>query len=93
MPITKSAKNALRQNKRRRAENSPHKINLKNLTKKALLLARQSKVDELKGHLTAIYKAVDKAVKKGILKKNTAARRKSRIAKKLNALLATAQQK
>lgn len=35
--------------------------------------------------LAAAYKAIDKAMKRGLLKKNTAARRKAKVAKSLKA--------
>jgi ribosomal protein S20 len=35
-----------------------------------------------------VYKAIDKTAKRGILKKNSAARKKSRLAAKLNQALA-----
>lgn len=44
-------------------------------------MASQKKIDELKGILPQVYKALDKAAKVGIIKKNTADRRKSRITK------------
>lgn len=37
-------------------------------------------------NLAAAYQAIDKAVKRGVIKKNTAARKKSRLAKKFRAL-------
>jgi len=50
------------------------------------LFAREGKHEELKGLLPVIYKAFDKAAKVGVIKKNTAARRKSLVAKKLGKL-------
>jgi len=44
-------------------------------------LAKEGKHEELKGLLPFIYKALDKAAKVGVIKKNTAARRKSLIAR------------
>lgn len=86
MPILEAAKKALRQNKKRKAHNLDYKSKLKNLTKKALIFARENKADELKQIIPSLYKAVDKAAKVGVLEKNTAARKKSRIARKLAAL-------
>ena len=84
MPITSSAKKALRQNKKRRLHNLTYRDNIKALVKKGLSLAKEGKYDELKGLLPSVYKALDKATKVGVIKKNTAARRKSLIARKLN---------
>ncbi len=87
MPIIRSAKKALRQNRKRRARNAVYKIKIKDLTKKALLLFKQNKAQELAQILPSLYKTLDKSAKVAIIKKNTAARRKSRFAKKLNLLL------
>ena len=73
MAILKSAKKALRQSQRRKARNLVYKKKIKTLLKKA-----QTSQD-----LPQIYKALDKAAKVGIIKKNTAARKKSRLAKSL----------
>ncbi len=56
-------------------------MSLKALLKKAQALASQKKTDELKTLLPQIQKTFDKAAKIGIIKKNTASRRKSRVAK------------
>ncbi len=84
MPITKSAKKALRQSKRRRVKNLIHKDKMKDLLKEAKVFVSQKKIEEAKKMLPKIYKAIDKAVKTGIIKKNTASRRKSGIARLLN---------
>ena len=83
MPITSSAKKALRQNKKRKRHNLTYRNKIKTLMKKGLTLAKENNLEELKQTLPSIYKALDKAAKVGIIKKNTAARRKSRIARKL----------
>lgn len=81
MPIIKSAKKALRQSLRRKINNVIYKQKIKELIKKAKMLAGQKKLEEAQKQLTDIYKILDKAAKKGIIKKNTASRKKSRIAK------------
>ncbi len=86
MPIIKSAKKALRQNIKRQIKNKACKQVMKSLLKEARTLAANKKPEEAKKSLPAIYKALDKAAKTGVIKPNTAARRKSRIA----ALLAKA---
>ena len=86
MPITRSAKKALRQSAKREARNFIYKTKIKDLTKKALLFISQNKPQELAQILPSLYKALDKSVKVGVLKKNTAARRKSRFAKTSNSL-------
>lgn len=87
MPITKSAKKALRQNVKRRARNIQRKKKLKDLIKQARGLVEQKKIEEAKKLLPQIYKALDKTAKVGTIKKNTAARKKSRITKLINKLI------
>ena len=81
MPITKSAKKALRQNIRRREKNIAYKDKLKNLIKEVRSLVLKKKIDEAKKLLPRVYKALDKTAKVGVIKKNAASRTKSRIAK------------
>lgn len=83
MPIIKSAKKALRQNLRRQAKNRTLKNKLKSALKDARTLVSQKKTAEAQKNLPALFKAIDKAAKKGIIKKNAASRRKSGIARLL----------
>jgi len=78
MPITKSAKKALRQNIRRKAKNLVYKRKIKNLIKKVGELVLEKKAEEAKNLLPRIYKALDKAAKVNVIKKNTATRRNSK---------------
>jgi len=84
MPIKKSAKKALRQSKKRRARNLGRKKKIKDLTKEIRNLISQKKIKKAKALLPQIYKILDKAAKAGTIKKNTAARKKSRITKLVN---------
>ncbi len=81
MPITKAAKKAVRQNKRRKKRNVKKKEQLHDVLKDFRELASQGKMVEAKKMLPQIYKSLDKLAKTGIIKKNTAARRKSRAAR------------
>ncbi len=81
MPITKSAKKALRQNKRRAVRNVKRKRKIKDLMKEVKKLISQNKVKEAKKLLPEIYKSLDKAAKTKVIKKNTASRKKSRVTK------------
>ena len=83
MPITKSAKKALRQNEKRRIRNLQKKRRIKNLLKEVKHLISQKKIKEAKEILPKVYKALDKGAKTGLIKDNTAARKKSRITKTL----------
>ena len=79
MAITKSAKKALRQSQRRKKRNTKKKQNLKALIKKVKGLISQKKEGEAGKLLPQVYKLLDKAAKTGLIKKNTADRKKSRI--------------
>ena len=86
MPITKSAEKALRQNKRRHIRNVKQSRSLKDEVKslKKLVIAKDKK-----GAGEALpkgYKALDKAAKNNLIKKNTASRMKSRLTKTVNKL-------
>ena len=83
MPITKSAKKALRQSAKRKKRNLVYKNKIKGLVKKAKAFVIENKKEEAKTLLPQIYKALDKAAKTGVIKKNTASRKKARIAKSL----------
>jgi len=84
MPITKSAKKAVRQNIRRREKNLVSKNKIKNLIKEIRVLITEKKIEEAKKILPQVYKILDKAAKVGVIKKNSAARKKSRLARLLN---------
>ncbi|MBI2096840.1 MAG: 30S ribosomal protein S20 [Candidatus Sungbacteria bacterium] len=79
MPITQSAKKALRQSKRRAARNLTKKNAYKAAVKKARALALAGKTKEATAALSLAYKALDKAAKTNVISKNTAARKKSRL--------------
>ncbi|MEA3453119.1 MAG: 30S ribosomal protein S20 [Patescibacteria group bacterium] len=81
MPISKSGKKTLRQELKRRVYNNSKKQAIKDLKKKILALVKEEKRKEANNLLPEYYKAVDKASKVGIIKKNTAARKKSRMTK------------
>jgi len=84
MPITKSAKKALRQNKTRRQRNLRRLDVLRDTVKKIKKLMIENKKEEAIKLLPLAYKALDKAAKTGVIKKNTSARKKSRLTKLIN---------
>jgi small subunit ribosomal protein S20 len=79
MPITTSAKKALRQNIRRRERNSARKKELKNSIKQLKKFISQKNTELALQQLSLVYKKLDKAAKVNIIKKNTASRLKSRL--------------
>lgn len=84
MAITKSAKKAIKQNKTRRVHNLLYINNLKKLIKEAKTFVMEKKMNEAKALLPKVYAILDKAAKVGIIKKNNASRRKSRMAKMID---------
>ena len=83
MPNTKSAKKELRKGAKRNIYNRKIKDNLKGLMKKSQK-AIQAKDEQAKELVNKAMKALDKAAQKGVIKKNTSDRRKSRLHLKLN---------
>ncbi|OGI22108.1 MAG: 30S ribosomal protein S20 [Candidatus Moranbacteria bacterium RIFCSPHIGHO2_01_FULL_55_24] len=89
MPIKKSAEKYMRQTARRTAQNKIVKGVLKSAVRKTREAAQAGNLSEAKDLFKKAQKAIDKAAQKKIIKKNTAARKKSR----LNALVKKAAQK
>lgn len=79
MPITTSAKKALRSSKRKRGFNLNKKELVGDAIKKIKKLVGEKKVKEAVEFMREVQKVIDKSVKTGLLKKNTASRKKSRI--------------
>ena len=79
MANIKSAKKRVLIAEANRQRNVAFKSSIKTAVKKALALATESDKDALNAAISSVYKLCDKAVSKGILHKNTAARKKSRL--------------
>ena len=86
MPNTKSAEKAMRSSRRKQAVNLKVKDKLKKEIKEIKKLIAEGKKEEAAAKIKDVMSALDKAVKKKVVKKNTASRRKSRIAKSINKL-------
>ena len=78
MANIKSAKKRVLIAEANRVRNVAFKTSIKTAVKKALALATGEDKDALNTALSKAYQLCDKAVSKGILHKNTAARKKSR---------------
>lgn len=78
MAITSSAKRAIRTAGRRRVFNLRRIDTMQDTLKRFRKLAIGGKSGEAEKMLPALYKALDKAAKRGVITKNTAARKKSR---------------
>lgn len=79
MPIKQAAFKALRQAKKRTLRNLFVKRNIEKLVKGTRKLAIAKKIKEAEELAKKAIKVIDKAAQKKILKKNTAARMKSRL--------------
>ncbi len=79
MANIKSAKKRVLTAEVNRQRNVAFKTSIKTAIKKALSLATEADKDALAAAISNVYKLCDKAVSKGILHKNTAARKKSRL--------------
>lgn len=86
MPNTSSANKAMRQSRRRNAINTRTKFKFKNAVKNTRTLISEGNAKDAANSLKQAMSALDKAVKKNVLHKNTASRRKSRLQKALSKL-------
>lgn len=78
MPIIASAKKALRSGARKRVYNLRRKNSIDKAVKNLKKLIEDKNKDEAKKALSSVYQALDKATKTGLIKVNTASRKKSR---------------
>ena len=79
MANIKSAKKRVLIAEANRVRNVAFKTSIKTAVKKALALATGEDKDALNSAVSKVYQLCDKAVSKGILHKNTASRKKSRL--------------
>lgn len=90
MPNIKSAIKRVNVNEKRRLRNASQKSALRTAVKAFDTAVEGSNVDSAKTALVIATKKIDKAATKGLIHKNTANRKKSRLAKKLNLAAAKA---
>ncbi|MBP3925124.1 30S ribosomal protein S20 [bacterium] len=86
MANIKSAKKRVLIAEKNRLRNVAFKSSIKTAVKNAVALAAGEDKEALAKAVSKVYQLCDKAVVKGILHKNTAARKKSRLVKALNKL-------
>lgn len=79
MAITKGAKKAHRASLKKRVFNLRRNRTMKDEVKELRDLIAKGEVKAAEAKLPIVYKAIDKAAKRGIIKQNTAARKKSRL--------------
>ena len=80
MPITQSAKKAIRGSLRKKAHNDRRNRAMKEVIKKIEKIVKTDKAQAVK-MLASAFQAIDKAAKGGVIKKNNAARKKSRLSR------------
>lgn len=96
MPNSKSAKKSLKQSKKKKVINTKSRIKMKKVIKslndlisalnKKTETITNDKLKEIEEFLRNAYKQIDKTAKNGIIKKRTASRKKSALARKVNSL-------
>jgi len=86
MPIKKASFKHERQTIQRTKKNQAIKRMLHRLIKDTDRAVRGGNAEKARAELARTIQALDKAAKSGTIKKNTAARRKSRLTKRVNAL-------
>lgn len=79
MAITKGAKKAHRASLKKRVFNVRRTRTMRGEVKETQELIASGNVKEAEAKLPTTFKAIDKAMKRGVIKKNTAARKKSRL--------------
>jgi small subunit ribosomal protein S20 len=90
VPVTTSAKKRMRQNEKRRLRNAAFKSKLRTHRRNLLRAIGDERKEDSQELLRGLASMYDKGVKKGIYTANTAARDKSRLARKVNALIGPA---
>ena len=80
-----SSKKRIKQNERNRERNRTRKSVLKSETRRLLDALHDGKVDAAQEQFRMLSRKIDQIAAKGTLHANTAARRKSRLAKRINA--------
>ena len=81
MAIIKSAKRAIRVSARHRVYNLRRMDTMRDEVKSVKKLVAAKDIAGAEKSIAQVYKAIDKAAKRGVIKKNTASRKKSRLMK------------
>jgi small subunit ribosomal protein S20 len=83
-----SAEKRHRQSEERRIRNKAVKSSVRTSAKKFVVLAQKKDMGEAEAALKDMVKKIDSAARKGIIKKNAAARKKSRMQRLFNSIKA-----
>ena len=84
MATHKSAEKRMRQNEKRRMHNASIKTHVKTRIKEVLSAVEEKDQEKSREALLSATKIIDAAASKGVLHKNNAARKISRLTKKVN---------
>jgi len=88
MPIIESAKKRVRKTERKTEVNRRNKSRLKTAIRRFEKAAQEGDKEKASQELTRAQKIIDQSVAKGIIHKNNAARKKSRLTRLLNKISA-----
>jgi len=84
MPIKHAALKQIRKDRKRQEHNQAIRSELKTLTKRLATLLGTQRLDEAREFIRLVAKKYDRAASSGIVHRNTAARYKSRLMRRLN---------
>jgi small subunit ribosomal protein S20 len=87
MPIKKSAIKALRQNVKRATHNAKWRSDVEALVRHVRKAITAGDAAKAKDWLQQAIRKIDRAAQKGVIKKNTASRRVSRLTRRVNVLI------
>ncbi len=82
----KSAIKKMRQDEKRRLRNKSYKTRVKTVVKKVEVAVKEQNREAAEKALHEAISMIDRVASKGVIHKNNAARKKSRLTKKVNAL-------
>lgn len=86
MPNMKNAKKAVRVNAKRTADNNNFEASMRTAIKNVEKAVANKDKDKAVANLKVAVKRIDKATASGVTTKNTSARNKSRLTKKVNTM-------
>ena len=86
MPIKHAALKQIRKDRKRRSRNQAVRSELKTLTKRLVTLLHDQKFEDARTLIRLVVKKYDHAASKGIIHRNTAARYKSRLTRRLTSV-------
>jgi small subunit ribosomal protein S20 len=92
MPNTKQAEKRMRRDAKRRLRNRYHLSRMKTYIRNFKKLIEEGKLEEAKEYLPKVISIIQHTASKGVIHKNEASRRCSRVQKLLNQALAKAQE-